>query len=175
MTFLISRPQAADATRFITGVISVVKEQFPLDTEPVLAQALSHILGQNSHQTIGIQLRSAIGRLRGDAIEVKRRTKKGTPRWWVGLVFRHAKFNYVGVVLGWDEECAANEEWVRDAGVDLLPRGRKQPFYTVLAADGSSRCEQMFATNWPVADCGRFGRRGRGERDTTANTSDSDR
>ncbi|KAG9119813.1 hypothetical protein FRC07_004968 [Ceratobasidium sp. 392] len=136
MTFLVARPQAADATRFIAGVISVVKEQFPLDADTVLERLSSLIFNQEPARAVGIHLRNALGMLRSAPVNVNKRTKE---RWWVGMMFRHARYNYVGVILGWDAECAASEEWMREAGVDELPRGRKQPFYNVLAADGSFR------------------------------------
>ncbi|KAG9086376.1 hypothetical protein FRC06_003119 [Ceratobasidium sp. 370] len=138
MTFVIARPQAADAARFVSGVVSVVKEQFPLDAEPVLSQLLT-IFDRDPGRAGGMHLRNSIVRLRDASVDVKTRTREGVPRWWVGMVFRHAKFRYVGVILGWDEVCAAGEEWILEAGVDRLPRGRNQPFYTVSAEDGSSR------------------------------------
>lgn len=50
----------------------------------------------------------------------------------VGDVVRHLRYNYRGVVCGWDLTCAASEEWIQRMGVDALPRGRAQPFYNVL-------------------------------------------
>ncbi|KAG8742202.1 hypothetical protein FRC10_001898 [Ceratobasidium sp. 414] len=138
MAFVVARPQAADAARFVSGVVSVIKEQFPLDVEPVLAQLLT-IFDRDPDHGGGVQLRNSIARLHDTSVDVKARAREGVPRWWVGMVFRHAKFRYVGVIMGWDEECAAGEEWILQARVERLPKGRNQPFYTVLAADGSSR------------------------------------
>ncbi|KAG8680005.1 hypothetical protein FRC08_016601 [Ceratobasidium sp. 394] len=138
MTFVVARPQAADAARFVAAIVSVVKEQFPLDAQVVLPQLLT-ILDRDPGRAGGMHLRNSIAHLRDSSVDVKRRVREGVPRWWVGMVFRHAKFRYVGVILGWDAECAAAEEWILEAGVDRLPRGRSQPFYTVSAADGSSR------------------------------------
>ncbi|QRV90547.1 hemimethylated DNA-binding domain protein [Ceratobasidium sp. AG-Ba] len=139
MTFLVGRPQAADAARFVGGVVSVIKEQFPLDTEPVLSRLLEFVSDSNvgvTNPEIGMHLRNSIARLRDPSVEVKKRKNE---KYWIGMIFRHAKFNYVGVILGWDEVCKAEERWMIEAGVDALPRGRGQPFYTVLAKDGSSR------------------------------------
>ncbi|CAE6344516.1 unnamed protein product [Rhizoctonia solani] len=135
-TFLIARPEAADASRFIGGIMSVVKEYFPLDNEPVLARALCQLLLRDPHQSIGFQLRHVVERLKQDFIEVNGR---GPVQWWVGLVFRHRKFGYVGLVLGWDKECRADAEWIEAMGVNQLPRGRDQPFYSVVGEDGGTR------------------------------------
>ncbi|KAF8741749.1 Hemimethylated DNA-binding protein YccV like, partial [Rhizoctonia solani] len=135
-TFLIARPEAADASRFIGGIMSVVKEYFPLDTEPVLARALCGLLMRDPHQSIGFQLRHVVDRLKQEHIVMKGR---GSVQWWVGLVFRHRKFGYIGLVLGWDRECRADEDWVVAVGVDQLPRGRHQPFYSVIGEDGGTR------------------------------------
>lgn len=36
--------------------------------------------------------------------------------------------------------CEATEDWIREMSVSDLLRGRKQPFYNVLALDGTQRC-----------------------------------
>ncbi|CAE6476624.1 unnamed protein product [Rhizoctonia solani] len=135
-SFLIARPEAADASRFIGGIMSVVKEYFPLDTEPVLSRALGQLLTRDPHQSIGFQLRHVVDRLKQEFIEVNGR---GPVQWWVGLVFRHRKFGYMGLVTGWDKECKADEDWIQAVGVNQLPRGRHQPFYSVVGEDGGTR------------------------------------
>ena len=54
----------------------------------------------------------------------------------IGTVVRHTQAGYVGVVVGWDDECRRPEEWCRLTGVDALPLGRAQPFYHVTVACG---------------------------------------
>ncbi|KAJ1311868.1 hypothetical protein OPQ81_010327 [Rhizoctonia solani] len=135
-TFLLARPEAADASRFIGGIMSVVKEYFPLDTEPVLSRTLAELLTRDPHQSIGFQLRHVVARLKQEYIEINGR---GEVKWWVGLVFRHAKFGYMGLVTGWDKECNADEDWIQAVGVNQLPRGRHQPFYSVIGEDGGTR------------------------------------
>ena len=53
-------------------------------------------------------------------------------RYKVGQVFRHRRYGYVAAITGWDSECLSGEVWIRQMGVDRLPRGRDQPFYRVL-------------------------------------------
>ncbi|KAK4556424.1 hypothetical protein LTR86_006568 [Recurvomyces mirabilis] len=57
----------------------------------------------------------------------------------IGTVFRHRRYGYEGVVVGWDTKCSAEPRWIEQMGVDRLPRGREQPFYNVVAADKSIR------------------------------------
>ena len=51
----------------------------------------------------------------------------------VGMVVLHVKYNYRGVVVGVDRKCRQSEAWIVSNGVDLLKKGRNQPFYHVLA------------------------------------------
>jgi len=60
-------------------------------------------------------------------------------RFRVGQVFRHARYNYLGAVTGWDTQCRASAEWMRQMNVDNLSQGRSQCFYHVVADDGSTR------------------------------------
>lgn len=53
-------------------------------------------------------------------------------KFHVGQVVRHKRYNYRGVVYGWDPVCSSSEEWMLSMGVDGLPGGRAQPFYKVL-------------------------------------------
>lgn len=57
----------------------------------------------------------------------------------LGLVFRHALFNYTAVITGWDPHCDQPPEWIRQMRVNLLERKTQQPFYNVLVSDGSLR------------------------------------
>lgn len=50
----------------------------------------------------------------------------------VGQLFRHKRYQYEGVVTGWDTACDAGEEWIHNMGVDRLSGGRNQAFYHVM-------------------------------------------
>lgn len=50
----------------------------------------------------------------------------------VGQVFRHRRYGYEGVVVGWDKLCDASDTWIESMGVDRLSGGREQSFYHVL-------------------------------------------
>ena len=50
-----------------------------------------------------------------------------------GQPLRHKKFGYRGVIVGGaDHTCTQPAAWIRQMGVDELPRGRYQPWYRVL-------------------------------------------
>ncbi|XP_076473105.1 F-box only protein 21-like [Babylonia areolata] len=70
---------------------------------------------------------------------VKIRSRHPEVTFSVGLVMKHKRYNYMCVIYGWDIECKASEEWIRQMGVDHLPRRQYQPFYNVLVEDGTIR------------------------------------
>lgn len=57
----------------------------------------------------------------------------------VGTLFRHARFQYLAAISGWDHRCRANGQWIAQMNVDALPNGRGQPFYHVLVEDETIR------------------------------------
>jgi F-box protein 21 len=61
-----------------------------------------------------------------------RNQEADTVTFKVGQLFNHARYNYEGVITGWDASCDAGEEWIQHMGVDRLPNGRNQSFYHVL-------------------------------------------
>jgi hemimethylated DNA binding protein len=52
--------------------------------------------------------------------------------FYVGQVVRHRKYNYRGVVVGFDAQCQAPDTWRKRMGVDKLKRRHRQPFYHLL-------------------------------------------
>jgi F-box protein 21 len=53
-------------------------------------------------------------------------------KYRVGQVFRHRRYAYMAVIVGWDVECGMNPHWIASNGVDNLSRGRNQSFYHAL-------------------------------------------
>ncbi|KAK5126437.1 hypothetical protein LTR85_010673 [Meristemomyces frigidus] len=51
----------------------------------------------------------------------------------IGAHFRHKRYGYEGVIVGWDTKCGAEPRWIEQMRVDELPRGREQPFYNVVS------------------------------------------
>ena len=62
------------------------------------------------------------------------------------LSFYH-RFNYSCVIYGWDHFCDMSYNWQQQMGVLALPNGASQPFYNVLAHDGSNRYAAQGITN----------------------------
>lgn len=61
-----------------------------------------------------------------------RRSGNSSVKYRVGQVFTHKRYSYTAIITGWDAKCRAEEEWVRDMQVNLLPGGTQQSFYHVL-------------------------------------------
>ncbi|CAN8104832.1 unnamed protein product [Discula destructiva] len=57
----------------------------------------------------------------------------------IGTYFEHQRYRYRGFIVGWNPTCSATSSWISQMRVDELPRGRRQPFYNIIAADKSSR------------------------------------
>ncbi|KAF9186817.1 hypothetical protein BGZ51_001738 [Haplosporangium sp. Z 767] len=65
--------------------------------------------------------------------------RRPEPEFYVGEVFRHLRYYYMGVIYGYDLKCEADEGWIRSMGIDTLTQGRNQPFYNALLRDGARR------------------------------------
>ncbi|KAI9833852.1 MAG: hypothetical protein M1826_006375 [Phylliscum demangeonii] len=61
----------------------------------------------------------------------------------IGQVFRHRRYGYMGVIIGWDATCRNDEDWIRRNRVDELPLARNQSFYRV----GRTFDETMYVAN----------------------------
>ncbi|KAL8654701.1 MAG: hypothetical protein Q9210_001347 [Variospora velana] len=126
--------------RYQPYLMDHLEKQFLFDVQLVEMYMLPQFLG-SQHST---QLLEALQVIRiGDSMpkQVKRRTPNASKsvQFKVGQVFRHKRYNYQGVITGWDVECAAGETWMSQMGVDRLSRGRHQSFYHALVEDKSVR------------------------------------
>lgn len=68
----------------------------------------------------------------------RREDVQKTIKYQVGDVFRHRRYNYTAMIIGWDPECGAGEHWMRRMNVDQLQAGRHQSFYHVQYVFSSS-------------------------------------
>jgi F-box protein 21 len=50
----------------------------------------------------------------------------------VGTLFKHKRFGYEAVIIGWNTQCDAADEWQIQNRIDRLDKGADQPFYRVL-------------------------------------------
>eukprot|EP00884_Botryococcus_braunii_P002387 jgi/Botrbrau1/12149/Bobra.0186s0061.1 len=63
----------------------------------------------------------------------RRRPQDGRVLYRVGEIMQHLSHGYNGVIIGWDEQCMEEEDWMQTMGVERLKGGGKeQPFYNVL-------------------------------------------
>lgn len=75
----------------------------------------------------------------GHSSEVRSRELGDEVDYYVGQVFRHKKFDYYGVIVGWDRECIAPENWKKQNLGSKWQKMQKQPFYSVLTNKGDTR------------------------------------
>ncbi|KAI9652452.1 MAG: hypothetical protein M1831_006795 [Alyxoria varia] len=61
------------------------------------------------------------------------------PKYHVGDYFRHRRYGYHGMIIGWDYSCEAGDAWIKQMQVDRLDGGRRQPFYQVVDHTRGSR------------------------------------
>ncbi|KAG2062271.1 YccV-like-domain-containing protein [Suillus hirtellus] len=125
--------------RYLLNIIKHIN-RFLLDLLPVLVDSLTPLL----HPYLQEQLTTHCNAIMEDEKEAAttfhpRSALTREVKFFVGMVFKHAAHGYVGYVYGWDPSCAADEDWIREMGVDLLSRGRHQPFYHALDQSGSLR------------------------------------
>ncbi|KAL8785936.1 MAG: hypothetical protein Q9213_003085 [Squamulea squamosa] len=132
-------PRSAGA-RYLPYMLDNVEKQFSMDAS--LIEKFAIPLFEGSHQQDQLSNTIRVMR-RGDLMPktVKPRDPESSQsvQFRVGQVFRHRRYNYQGVITGWDVECAAGETWMSQMGVDRLSRGRHQSFYHVLVEDKSVR------------------------------------
>ncbi|KAM4808145.1 F-box only protein 21 [Rhinophrynus dorsalis] len=68
---------------------------------------------------------------------VKLRSSEKEVCYSIGLIVRHKRYDYVGVIFGWDPVCMMPPDWIDNMGVHNLSHGANQPFYSILLEDSS--------------------------------------
>ena len=119
--------------RCLPHIVELLEKQFFMD----IGLIEKHILPLFRHQRHYEPLRETIRLMRvGDRIPkpVKQRTRETGKdvRYRVGQLFQHKRYNYHAIIVGWDWNCKATEEWISRMNVADLARGRHQAFYHVL-------------------------------------------
>ncbi|KAK9822825.1 hypothetical protein WJX81_005639 [Elliptochloris bilobata] len=80
------------------------------------------------------------------------RREPGGALFRVGNIICHARYAYRGVIIGWDLTCREEETWIAQMSVDLLPRGRNQPFYHVLVDVRHRPCQRTYVAEENVRE-----------------------
>ncbi|CAL8577897.1 hypothetical protein XPA_003709 [Xanthoria parietina] len=132
-----ARPASA---RYLRYMLDHVEQQFLMDISMIEKFAIPLFEGSQNQE----QLRETIrviraGDLMPKTVKPRDRETLRSVHFKVGQVFQHRRYDYQGVITGWDVECAAAESWMSQMGVDRLSRGRHQSFYHVLVEDKSVR------------------------------------
>lgn len=125
-----TRPASA---RYLRYMLDHVEQQFLMDISLIEKFAIPLFEGSQNQE----QLRETIrviraGDLMPKTVKPRDRETSRSVHFKVGQVFQHRRYDYQGVITGWDVECAAAESWMSQMGVDRLSRGRHQSFYHVL-------------------------------------------
>ncbi|ESK90899.1 f-box domain-containing protein [Moniliophthora roreri MCA 2997] len=114
----------------------------PLDCATFVSEAMipSHPEGLNYRNVLTSRIAELLEQEEKEASVIHYRSHEELSiQHFVGLLFRHRRYHYVGCIFGWDPVCAASEEWKREMDVNTLLRGENQPFYHCFCEDGSVR------------------------------------
>jgi F-box protein 21 len=112
-------------------VLSVVEPATPCTPQKVL---YPEIFPMKLREMVAVR-EAMMGKAPGQ----KRRPITTNVKFSVGMVMKHKRYHYRCVIYGWDEKCVQSEDWIAQMRVDQHPPGRHQPYYNVLAHDGSNR------------------------------------
>jgi F-box protein 21 len=125
-----SRPM--DLRHQLPRLMELLATDFPSDVflvEKHIAP-LFHGLFEHDHILESLHVMRAVDEI---PKQVRRRNGGNTNiRYFVGQVFRHRRYDYKAIIIGWDSECGAGEQWMMRMGIDRLEAGRHQSFYHVL-------------------------------------------
>ena len=127
---LVSRAEQVE--RYVPYIMQNVEIKYPWDLSMVEEVLLPSLVGTDLHGNIRETIRTIRA---GDAMpkQPKRRTSaEESVSFKVGQVFQHGRYSYAAVIIGWDVECLAGEEWISHMNVDSLSKGRHQSFYHAL-------------------------------------------
>ena len=127
---LVSR--AEQLRRYVPYIMQNVELKYPWDLGLVEEFLLPSLVGTDLHGTVRETVRTIRA---GDAMPKQpkhRTTTENRVYFKVGQVFQHRRYSYTAVIIGWDAECLAGEEWISHMNVDSLSKGRYQSFYHVL-------------------------------------------
>ncbi|KAG8456168.1 hypothetical protein GDO86_002095 [Hymenochirus boettgeri] len=83
-----------------------------------------------------------------NGLDLKLRSNEKQVLFSVGLVVRHKRYDYSGVIFGWDPFCMMPPDWIDNMDIHNLP---DQPFYNVLLEDGS--CSYVAQENLEPHPC----------------------
>lgn len=118
--------------QYLPNVMGPLRDQFFIDVgliEPYILPIFRCLRPFVPPDTVG-----PIRASESEPKAAKRRTQATitTVKYSIGQVFIHRRYHYQAVIIGWDVECGATEEWISQMSVDNLDHGRRQSFYQAL-------------------------------------------
>ena len=127
-----SAAQEEQTRRYMPYIMQNVEMKYLWDLRLVEEFLLPSLENTDLHGNVRETIRTIRA---GDALPKQPRPRLDSEvgiSYKVGQVFRHERYHYNAVIIGWDARCEAGEEWIAHMGVDRLNRGRDQSFYHVL-------------------------------------------
>lgn len=123
-------------SQFIPLIVERFERLYPVDIS--LIERYIMPLYDNPAGADEWYLREALRAVRAADQAPKQPHRRNTPasidgvKYKVGQVFRHKRYAYTAVIIGWDVECGMDSDWIAHNNVDELSRGRNQSFYQAL-------------------------------------------
>ncbi|EJT98195.1 hypothetical protein DACRYDRAFT_118922 [Dacryopinax primogenitus] len=147
---MLSTPGTRGATTMLMHMLNYVEDAHRLDWCLMQYEVFPNDVGHHTNDVGAVQVRDQLIHMyelqetnelqaKRDADSMPLAVDGTNVEFHVGTLMRHAKFAYIGVIADWNTKCHQPEQWMREMGVDMLSRGRNQPFYTVFAMDGTVR------------------------------------
>lgn len=123
--------------QFIPLILERYERLYPMDSDLVERYICPLFRNQGQQYQEYQDLQAALHVVRAADQTPKQVRRRGGEKpnhvnYYVGQVFRHRRYAYEGVVIGWETECGMNSQWIETNRVDALSRGRHQSFYHVL-------------------------------------------
>jgi F-box protein 21 len=138
--FIFGRPEPSphehDQRQIVPLILEKYERLYPMDCD--LIEKYISPLYSNPNEAGHLSLRETLRVVRAADSTPKQRRARDTHasrdgvKYRVGQVFRHRRYAYIAVIVGWDVECGMNPHWIATNGVDNLSRGRNQSFYHAL-------------------------------------------
>lgn len=131
-----SRSDANHQRQFIALILERFERLYPMDAS-LIEQYICPPFN-NSASSDYWELNEALRVVRAADTTPKQLRLRGTTgirdrvKHKVGQVFRHRRYGYTAVIIGWDIECGMNSDWMAQNEVDILSKGRHQSFYHAL-------------------------------------------
>ncbi|KAI5283804.1 hypothetical protein KEM54_001827 [Ascosphaera aggregata] len=125
--------------RYLPALVESVDSSFPTDIDLLQRHIVPLFHGTPDYAVLAAGF-NAMRNTDDLSKPLRRRTAKPyTVKYRIGQVFKHRRYRYQAVIVGWDPRCEAEEQWMQTMGVDYLQSGRNQSFYHVLVEDKTTR------------------------------------